>query len=455
LRCLQSVAGESLRVHAIRHPGAGVDATLEELKKFSPAHKRFQGFTRTFQRFQGFTRAFQSKQRTQRILPRRIAGWGLPVRLPFLVRAGTAFSFLSKKIEFARTPSTLHGGAPRHGRENRFVRLPVEQQSASPYFRFEPDDRSPFIEHEPTTRVFLVGCERSGTTLLQSLLAAHSKIHSVPETHFVKRLFRNGNLPSKHGGRHARLRRALRSAQAWRREMLAGVGWISGRHAEAAWREVEGDPERPSSFWDRHSAHAHMRSFIDAMDADCRHAGKRIWLEKTPGHLAYIPVIRRHVPGARFIHLVRDGSEVVASLNRLAKTYPQWRPFMDTSFAVERWNHAWRASKRWIGHPGHLVVRYETLVLAPRRTLARILQFLDCDPESDLWKVYPQVAGRLIRADEPWKAGNMRSLRDRRKFAKSFDPATQSRILDALEAPDWRTLSRAPGVIADSGTFHD
>jgi hypothetical protein len=35
------------------------------------------------------------------------------------------------------------------------------------------------------TRLFLVGCPRSGTTLLQSLLAAHPQIASFPESHFL------------------------------------------------------------------------------------------------------------------------------------------------------------------------------------------------------------------------------------------------------------------------------
>ena len=30
-------------------------------------------------------------------------------------------------------------------------------------------------------------------------------------------------------------------------------------------------------------------------------------------------------------------------------------------FAVDRWNRAWRTTRRWAGQPGHLVVRYETL----------------------------------------------------------------------------------------------
>src|ERR1043166_465784 len=56
-------------------------------------------------------------------------------------------------------------------------------------------------------RIFLVGCARSGTTLLQSLLAAHSSIASFPETHFFAATVgqtgrrRFGLRPASHGDR--------------------------------------------------------------------------------------------------------------------------------------------------------------------------------------------------------------------------------------------------------------
>jgi len=370
------------------------------------------------------------------------------------MHAATAFSALIEKVTSAQELRSMLGQRPQLRREKGFFRLLSKQVTPKP-LALEVDERASQQENACPERVFIVGCERSGTTLLQSLLAAHSKIHSVPETHFMKRLFRTENIPKRYAGRYTLPRRALRSLQAWRRNVQARVGWISRRHAAEAWRDIEGNPDKPSTFWARQSTRAHVKSFVDAMDAASRRAGKSVWIEKTPEHLFYIGLITRHLPGARFIHIVRDGREVVASLNRLSKLYPQWQPFADVTFAAERWNRAWRATKCWIGHPGHLVVRYETLMLAPRRTLASVLQFLGCDSEQDLWNAYPQVACQLIRADEPWKAGNMQSVRDCRKFAKSFDAATQTRIVDALDATDWNAFSWLPRVIADCDTLDE
>lgn len=328
-------------------------------------------------------------------------------------------------------------GAPSNDQSPRWNRSPLGQNRQ----RIPP--------------VFLVGCERSGTTLLQSLLAAHSKIHSVPETHFVKRLFRAEKRPRLASARRNWPKSALRGMHVAGRNLLASAGWVSKRRAEAAWRGFDEGFEEALFFWEKHSVHAQMHHFVSAMDRTCLRTGKHIWLEKTPEHLFYIPQIQRHVPGVKFIHIVRDGPEVVASLNRLAKVYPQWQPFIDEAFAVERWNHAWRETQRWIGQQNHLIVRYETLLLARRRTLAKVLKFLDCDPESNLWKHFPDVARGLIRPDEPWKASNMQSMRDCRKFTKAFDRRKQTWIRDALDKLDWSTLSHLPWVIADYGLVYE
>src|ERR1700749_2257344 len=48
-------------------------------------------------------------------------------------------------------------------------------------------------------RLFVVGCERSGTTLLTVMLGRHHEIAMMPETHFFLRVVpREGDRPSTH-----------------------------------------------------------------------------------------------------------------------------------------------------------------------------------------------------------------------------------------------------------------
>lgn len=56
---------------------------------------------------------------------------------------------------------------------------------------------------------------------------------------------------------------------------------------------------------------AHYRFFFDWL---AQRQGKRLWIERTGGSLAYLSSMHRCFAGARFIHLVRDGRETAMSI---------------------------------------------------------------------------------------------------------------------------------------------
>lgn len=280
-------------------------------------------------------------------------------------------------------------------------------------------------------RVFLVGCPRSGTTLLQSLLHAHQRIVSLPETHFLPRLLgceeHRRSAADQARGAGARLAR-------WRRRVLADAGLVDPARARDAWRGLHAmglQASMPRAGTWRLAAHAD--AFVGAMDAHALGMHKAVWLEKTPDHLFYLQRILALVPQARVIHLQRDGRQVVASLHKAAREYPAWRPYLDVSRCVDRWATAVRESRRWLGQDGHLHVSYEDLVDRPDETLDRIVLFLGTEPDPGLWSRYRRMAGGLIRADEPWKRMNLQPIVRRDRFAEVFDSAQRRWVEAALE----------------------
>lgn len=276
-------------------------------------------------------------------------------------------------------------------------------------------------------RCFLVGCPRSGTTLLQHLLTTQAQVVSLPETHFVQRLLRSED--------HRRQARAAgspwRQLQQLRRRCQAGLGWVPRHQVQRAW---QGIPELACPIDTRarwQPAKRQLQAFVAALDAYCARHGAGAWLEKTPDHLFYLAQIQRHVAGARVIHLVRDGAEVVASLHAAAHRYRPWRPFLDLDLAVDRWNRALQESLRWQGHPAHLLLRYEHVLQAPGPTLARLRAFLGL-PGDPAAPRHPSHGLPLVRADEPWKRDATGPLRDHRKFEQMFTPRQQARIRTRL-----------------------
>jgi hypothetical protein len=58
------------------------------------------------------------------------------------------------------------------------------------------------------------------------------------------------------------------------------------------------------------------------MEAIAGKQGVSRWAESTPLHLLYLPLIKRLIPEALVIHIIRDGRDVTASLHRIGWIRP-------------------------------------------------------------------------------------------------------------------------------------
>ena len=303
-------------------------------------------------------------------------------------------------------------------------------------------------------RVFLVGCPRSGTTLLQSLLHAHRQIRSLPETHFLPLLLGS----EEHRRCEAdRPRTPAARFRRWRCDALVRWSLVDPRRAARAWsslRGLESPVHMPGR--KRWRLDSQLQAFVRTLDAHALALHKPIWLEKTPDHLFYIDHLRAAVPDVRFLHVQREGPQVVGSLYRAARDHPAWRPFLSQERCVDRWDTARRESERWRGDPRHLHVSYEALVREPRATLGSVLAFLGCEADDALWSRYRTLAGELLRADEPWKAGNLEPLHARDAFGDVLDASQRRWVESALAARGSpRRMARAPDTPVPALTQSD
>ena len=55
-------------------------------------------------------------------------------------------------------------------------------------------------------------------------------------------------------------------------------------------------------------------AFVSVLDLLTQKQAKTCWIEKTPSHVQRINCIEKLVSAAKFVHIVRDGEDVVASL---------------------------------------------------------------------------------------------------------------------------------------------
>lgn len=236
-------------------------------------------------------------------------------------------------------------------------------------------------------RVFLVGSPRSGTTLLQRLVAAHPALTSFPESHFFYALCGD-----------SRYRKALRLARRGhvRERLLAFLEESSKEGEEERRHRVERCRALFYGPW--------IELFVELLD-DLAHArGARGWIEKTPLHLHYLHLMERYVPSARILHIVRSGVPVVASVRRVTGAHPEaWGGERSVEACVERWLFDMARHRKYLGAPGHHFVRYRELVERPAEVLGEVCDFLDLPFSSAM---LDEATGEgIVLPGEPWKEG--------------------------------------------------
>lgn len=130
-------------------------------------------------------------------------------------------------------------------------------------------------------------------------------------------------------------------------------------------------------------------AFIDAFAARVRSdAGKARWAEKTPQNIRHLDWIAEHFPRASFVHIIRDGRDVVCSM----RTHPDWR-WVDgrwkkvlverpTTWYARRWLDDTAAGMAWRGDPRYVEIRYEDLVSDPAAVLLEVCETVgvEADP---------------------------------------------------------------------------
>jgi len=197
--------------------------------------------------------------------------------------------------------------------------------------------------------IFLVGCPRSGTTLLRDLLRSHPNLTFPPESHFIPRFYRAFGDPSSDEQAWQLARRILKSPR------VALLWRITAEKRDfAGCRSFSGVTRRLFEIW-------------------AGKDGKPRWGDKTPHYVRDIPLLLRLFPEAQVIHIVRDGRDVALSWLR-TRIEPR-----NLYVAARMWKEMVTQGR----HDGALLrpgayfeLRYETLLTEPEATMRSVCEFL-------------------------------------------------------------------------------
>ena len=288
---------------------------------------------------------------------------------------------------------------------------------------------------DPPARLFVVGAPRSGTTLVQSLLASHSSATSFTESHFFSRSYVALPLLSSAvlvRDPRPRLREFLAENDA---ENARLSGWLS---------ESFSPPERGRARLAMRSRGA-ARGFVTLLDTLAAERERGLWIEKTPMHLRYVPFLERLLkessgrPAVRFVHVIRRGVDVVASLHRASR---QWERAYSLEECVKRWNKDVALSLRRLGSPSDAFVYYEALTENPERTARRLFADVGLSFEEDVLERYARTSNALVTGSETWKAGVRGEIEPSEGAAASLDSAERERVRFMLKEGLYERLAQ-------------
>lgn len=214
---------------------------------------------------------------------------------------------------------------------------------------------------------FIVGAQRSGTTLLRLLLNSHSKI-AIPEESSFLFPYLTPRLMQKREPLSSEFKSIF-------------FKYILGDSQFKKWK-MNVDPTL--LLLEKNVSLRHLIGFLYYQFA--LQNGKTICGDKNPKFIRKLGLIADAYPKSKFIHLVRDGRDTYLSFKK------KGHPSADSiAVAALEWKTKNNLCRKLLDEHAErsLCLRYEDLLQAPEDTLQEVCTFLSVDYEAgmlDFWK---------------------------------------------------------------------
>ncbi len=249
--------------------------------------------------------------------------------------------------------------------------------------------RAPRATHNPFP--VIVGCPRSGTSLLAVMLDAHSQLAIPPETSFLP------NVMALAGDPESLRRRFFDIVTA---DRMTISNWSDfGLDKDLFWRRLHAIP----SF----TVAAGTRAFY-ALYGEGQHKARSG--DKTPGYVFTMQHIQALLPEAHFIHVIRDPRDTAMSWR---KTW--FAPSQDYAVLGAFWRQNVDVGRRAAPSLRHYQeIRFEDLVRHPEAELQRLCAYLSLAYEPAMLDSGARGEARLARLQGRAHADGRMIARDER-----------------------------------------
>jgi hypothetical protein len=207
--------------------------------------------------------------------------------------------------------------------------------------------------------LFIVGCARSGTTLVHRIVDAHPEIAITPEMHWITRQFKSRN-------------------------GLVASELVSELSGHKRFAQFEIPREEFEGLLGSGEALPYPTFLRRVFGLYGKINNKPLVGNKTPAYVRSIPTFHALWPEAKFVHIIRDGRDVFMSIlnwkkaERIVGRYASWEedPVSTTALWWERKVRKGREDGAALGPGLYHETLYEDLVEDPERECKRLCEFL-------------------------------------------------------------------------------
>lgn len=199
--------------------------------------------------------------------------------------------------------------------------------------------------------IFIIGCPRSGTTLLSSILNRHSEVCVTPELHYF------GKLDSL----NKEINSTSEAIEVYNSLINKNLIGISNDTLARELNTLDNGEFKKNTFLAICNAYKNKK-------------GKTTCIEKTPDNVRFIKEILALFPNALFIYITRDGRDVALSLEKVNWDWPYRGYYSNLIYWTETTNSL--SKSHHIKSPNSHHIKYEDLLDNPQHYVEKICTFI-------------------------------------------------------------------------------
>jgi glycosyltransferase involved in cell wall biosynthesis len=290
---------------------------------------------------------------------------------------------------------------------------------------------SPNSQSTASSPIFLIGAERSGTTLLRLMLTAHPAICIPPESLFFVAL------ESKYGAAKDLLPQI---------EDFFNDLYNNNFHR---FREWNVDPQLLLANLTNNQQLSYGRAISTVYETyrEQFDPTASIWGDKNPFHIYQLGKIRRYFPGVKVILIVRDFRACYSSVKKLVAQEQErgevWQGIKTVAGLTHQWNQVVKIiekyHQRW---EQFYLVSYEDLVRDPSAQLAKICKWVGVDFQESMLEFYQKNAelGLVPVNQMVWHPNTLEPVGSDRINAWQDELSVTE--LETIELMNWKNLEK-------------